>query len=196
MLQWQIGKDKQTLEELEDIVRRYPWFAVAHKEIYLQMVSKGEEFLLEGIKRSSPYLYSREGLVIGVKRGNLSKGQTPVSEPKKIVIAPIEKKEREIFVVGGDYFGLDDYNEVKSSSNNVVDSFKSDFSPTVDVKVKVDKGNDHFADDEYCTETLAKIYYQQGCYKRALEVYEKLILLYPEKNTYFAALKEEIKKHL
>jgi hydroxymethylpyrimidine pyrophosphatase-like HAD family hydrolase len=65
-----------------------------------------------------------------------------------------------------------------------------------DVKVVVDKSNDQFSDDEYCTETLAKIYLSQGFLKRAIDVYDKLILLYPEKSTYFATLKEEIKKQL
>jgi hypothetical protein len=43
---------------------------------------------------------------------------------------------------------------------------------------------------------LAKIYLAQGFLKRALDVYDKLILLYPEKSAYFATLKEEIKKQL
>ena len=53
-----------------------------------------------------------------------------------------------------------------------------------------------FFDEDFYTETLGKIYAEQGFSQRALEVYEKLILLYPEKSAYFAALIEEIKKHL
>jgi tetratricopeptide (TPR) repeat protein len=37
------------------------------------------------------------------------------------------------------------------------------------------------------TETLARIYMKQNNYKKAIIVYEKLSLLYPEKNSYFAA---------
>ena len=61
------------------------------------------------------------------------------------------------------------------------------------VGTKADIDHTH---DEYCTETLAKIYLSQGFLKRAIDVYDKLILLYPEKSTYFATLKEEIKKQL
>ena len=39
-------------------------------------------------------------------------------------------------------------------------------------------------------------YLGNGTGDRANEVYEKLILLYPEKSAYFAALKNDIKKHL
>lgn len=47
---------------------------------------------------------------------------------------------------------------------------------------------------EIVSETLARIYIEQQHYARAREVYEKLILLYPEKNNYFAALLKELKK--
>jgi len=38
------------------------------------------------------------------------------------------------------------------------------------------------------TETLARIYEQQGNYTKAMEAYERLALKYPEKSAYFAAL--------
>jgi len=47
---------------------------------------------------------------------------------------------------------------------------------------------------EIVSETLARIYIEQQHYSRAKEVYEKLILLNPEKSNYFAALIKECKK--
>ena len=47
---------------------------------------------------------------------------------------------------------------------------------------------------EIVSETLARIYIEQQHYARAKEVYEKLILLNPEKSNYFAALIKECKK--
>ena len=45
---------------------------------------------------------------------------------------------------------------------------------------------DETGDDNYLTETLAKIYVKQQRYGKALEIIKKLNLKYPKKNAYFA----------
>lgn len=47
--------------------------------------------------------------------------------------------------------------------------------------------------EEPITETLANIYAQQGYHKKAIGIFEKLSLKYPEKSTYFAGRIEKIK---
>ena len=48
--------------------------------------------------------------------------------------------------------------------------------------------------DDLISETLANIYYSQGNLQRALHMYEKLSLKYPEKRLYFAAQIKNIRK--
>ncbi len=51
---------------------------------------------------------------------------------------------------------------------------------------KESKDNENMVDGSYYTETLARIYIQQGRFEKALEIITHLNLIFPKKNVYFA----------
>jgi len=51
-------------------------------------------------------------------------------------------------------------------------------------------------DDRFITETLAKLMVQQKKYQTSIEIYERLILKYPEKTSYFADIIANLKNNL
>ena len=108
-----------------------------------------------------------------------------------------EKKEEsrpKYFVVGGDYFTREDFEELDQSER----------APEIKLGAPADNherevaalaadGDVDFESMDFVTETLAAIYADQGYYEKAIDAYAKLILLYPEKSSYFASLVNEIK---
>jgi hypothetical protein len=106
-------------------------------------------------------------------------------------------------LAGGDYFSRRELDQLELDKEKPLDHFIVE-KPTLlrgavqgkkpVVKEEEVDVSDFFDDASFYTETLANIYTEQGFYKRAVDVYAKLILLYPEKSSYFASLVSNLKE--
>lgn len=91
--------------------------------------------------------------------------------------------------------------QVPKKSDPVIERFireEPKISPPKPDQLNLDNKARKSASDDgsVVTETLAKIYEEQGLYPKALEVYEKLSLNFPEKSGYFAVRIAELKNKL
>ncbi len=90
--------------------------------------------------------------------------------------------------------------ERQSRQHELIDRFVSKqdsmiIRPPVEPAVPVDLSLESLKEsDDLLTETLARIYMQQGYHRKAIHAFEKLSLKYPEKSVYFASQIEKIKE--
>ena len=203
-----------TLAELEQLLDEYPWFTLARKEYVRRRRSFGEEELREAAARAGIYLLSRSEFLAEItgKQPKVEVREVPVAvqEEPVVVPAPVEQPapapapasepapepRRKVYVVGGDYFGKEDFKALGEAGDEI-DS-KLAFNPITATLEGISAAEAPAAaapaageNSDPASETLARIYCDQGLYDRAIAVYEKLILLYPEKSAYFAALIEK-----
>lgn len=76
-------------------------------------------------------------------------------------------------------------------SNNEVERVKKPFfSPIETAKLSI------VDNEEFVSETLAEIHVKQGNYPKAIKIYDKLILNYPEKKVFFASRIRYIKEKI
>lgn len=221
------------LTALEQLIEKYPWYSLAHLELYKKISEQGPEARKSCLGRASAYVHSRELLYEIAELHDMPSPEVSESlveelieeheldidaEPEQATarvnqededfIELIEDSDDEIIVVdspkiipGGDYFSRNEMESLDLDSSRPIDKFISEkpsllrgSAPAAD-PVVIDI-QEEFDDSGFYTETLAAIYAEQGFVKRALDVYAKLILQYPEKSLYFASLVKELKtKH-
>ena len=175
------------LGELSGVVSLYPWYAGARMELCRRMATLGEE-AWDSSKYADHALYIPSRRLVFAQMEKSRKAQAAALEQAAAQQKP--KPARQIFVIGGDYFSQEDYDSVRKEDDNIFASFAGKAS-----KAPVQSEyHDDFTD--FCTESLAKVYAEQGYPDKAIEIYSKLSLRYPEKSVYFASLIEKTEQKI
>ena len=174
---------KLNLEELNGVISIYPWYAGARMELCSRLAGMG--ILSENQAAEAALYVNSRHMIYELLRKKTQEDYTDSSTPV------VEEEPRQIFIAGGDFFSQSQYESVKRSEDNVFSKFASKAHAEGYKEDLTESVND----EDLYTETLARIYLEQDYPEKAMEIYSKLILRYPEKSVYFAALIDEIKKN-
>jgi len=178
--------DRMTEEELFHTVEAYPWFALARKELCARMAEMDPAVWGEAqYGDQAMYIVDRKAVSDIYRSRKASLEEVAAEEAPET-----EARPRKVVMAGGDYFSPKQYDTVSSGKEDAaVKSIKAR-TRTQDESSK--KEGSFIPDESFYTETLAAIYAEQGYYEQAKRIYSKLLLVYPEKNAYFAALIEKL----
>lgn len=195
MEQKAINLKSLTMDELAGVVNLYPWYGAARKELCQRMAGMGgESWGVSQFSDQAMYVGDR-GMIAEIMRQGKSDDYadkdlesllgTYIDEKKREESSKTESEGRKVHVVGGDFFSQTDYEKVRKAEDNV-------FVPQPIKKKAGQESPEGGPGLDFCTETLAQIYAEQGYFEQARKIYAKLILAFPEKSAYFASLIKKI----
>lgn len=203
--------DVQSLDlmTLEEALKQSPWFSYLREIMLERLYRKDKEAFFQTLSQSAVFLSSRKTLYDRIN----SPEEEEIAEEKQAVAEEISRIQPEpvqrprVIVAGGDFFSKEDLKTIDPEDDMELKLKNSPFYRPAPEPEKPkprekkssllkDDGSVNFDDLAFCTETLGHIYAQQGFYDKAIEVFSKLILLYPQKSAYFAALVNEMKKNI
>ena len=182
------------MDELAGVVNLYPWYGAARVELCRRMARMGEDWGEEQFAEQALFVPER-GKVSALFRDtrtvdcsdkDLQQLLASYMEPS----AASSQEERPVHVVGGDYFSQAQYDNVRHSEDNIFTRFARKTRPDG----RADDAESSEMADRFATETLARIFREQGRLEEARRIYSRLILEIPEKSAYFASLIDNLDK--
>ncbi len=202
--------NERTSGELREILDEYPYFQSAHL-LYVRNLQNESNFRFASqLKTGAVYATDRTILYHLLNTGaeqkqlidqnllNFERSETSytLEEIEDETEEPLSELAKDInHIAASNGKGKD-----TSQNTDLIDRFIKD-NPAFTVKQpensgttgkfskQADSDNDN---DEFITETLARIYVKQGLYEKAIQAFDKLSLKYPEKSVYFARQIEEV----
>jgi predicted Zn-dependent protease len=164
-----------------------------HQKPTVQTESKDDDLLPENLTKPAEGA-SQTAKLLQLEKGLKSNGPTPEEKPKPKtrrrkasgddLIESIKKKEKKQIV-----------DAKKKEQIDLIKAFsKKDIKMATIKEIEANQNKENLAEsstqikEELITESFAKLLIKQGKNQKAVEIYEKLSLKFPEKSAYFANL--------
>jgi tetratricopeptide (TPR) repeat protein len=196
--------NSQDITALDSLLLEHPYFSGGQLLLAKGLLNTESIRYNRQLKKAAVYSLDRKKLFSLITLNKAKQNQKDVPAIKEIVKPeeadlelgkPLEFDENESHSFS-EWMSLTKVKKIdrtpKEKPSDLIDSFidkkagiskpkKEAFFNAVDVaKESLIENND------LVTPTLAKVYLEQGHYSKAISAYEKLILKYPEKNSFFA----------
>jgi len=129
------------------------------------------------------------------------------SFPERSDLLELDLDEGKTIIPQGEEINLTDSDKSEENSKKLLQSELIDKFIIANPRIEPQKDKTYISNDDISkpfveeagglvTETLAKIYVNQGYYSKAIDIYEKLSLKFPEKSSYFASQIEKVKEYI
>lgn len=183
---------------LDSILIKHPYFQSGQLLLAKGLLNTNNIRYNRQLKIAAAYSPNRERLFSLISTDNItSKNESnekikPKSAEEKLGVGlPLIFNESENYLFS-EWLELTNVKKIERQEANLIDNFLQK-----NVKISRPKKEDFFKptdfakqslieNNELITPTLARIYIEQEHYKKAISAYEKLILRYPKKSSFFA----------
>lgn len=185
---------------LDSILLKHPYFQSGQLLLAKGLLNTDSIRYNRQLKRAAAYSLDRKKLfdLIILNKNFATETKVvekvkPQSIEKKLDLGkPLEFNESENYSFS-EWLTVLNVKKIKRKEKTVIDNFlekevkiskpkKETFFKSIDVAKK-----SLIENDDLVTPTLAKVYLEQKHYEKAISAYEKLILKYPKKSSFFAA---------